>query len=388
MGKSSAPQPTNPMVTAAASTATNVGTAVANAHLGNVNQVTPDGSLTYSQTGTYDWRDPLSGAVYKLPQFTATQTLSEQQQYIQDQNRQAQGNLANIANDRSAFLKDYLGNPIDTSGAPGLISNPGLKTEIGGGYDTNFSRDIGGNFSNNVNLATSYAGADDFSADRQRVEDALWQRGATGRAQEEEALRSRLMNSGLREGSAAWNSEMERLGRQVADERTGVMLASGQEQSRLVGLSQQAAQFGNEANLAMANFGNNASLQQAQFGSQQQGQQNAAALAQAGFGNDAAMQNASFQNSARAQGLQEAYAQRNQPLNEILGLMSGTQVQNPNLINPNTGKVADTDVASIFGNYDKARLASWQANQQSGAGGLIGNLISGGTRLGTGLMGI
>ncbi len=38
--------------TAAASTPTNVGTAVANAYLGNVNQVTPDGSLTYSQSGT------------------------------------------------------------------------------------------------------------------------------------------------------------------------------------------------------------------------------------------------------------------------------------------------------------------------------------------------
>ncbi len=134
----------------------------------------------------------------------------------------AQLNLATIANNQSGFLKDYLGKPADTSNAPGLISNPNLQTSIGGGYDTNFDR--------------TYAGADDFSADRQRVEDALWQRGAQGRAQEEEALRTRLLNSGLREGSAAWNAEMERLGRQVADERTGDLLAGGQEQSRLVGL--------------------------------------------------------------------------------------------------------------------------------------------------------
>ena len=31
-------------------------------NLGNVNQVTPQGSLTYTNTGNYRWQDPTTGA--------------------------------------------------------------------------------------------------------------------------------------------------------------------------------------------------------------------------------------------------------------------------------------------------------------------------------------
>ena len=47
MGKPDAPQPTDPKETSAAQTGTNVSTAIANAMMGNVNQITPNGSLTY-----------------------------------------------------------------------------------------------------------------------------------------------------------------------------------------------------------------------------------------------------------------------------------------------------------------------------------------------------
>lgn len=377
----SAPAAPDPRQTSAASTATNVGTAIANTMMGQVNQVTPYGSLTYDQSGSYDWRDPYTGQTYTIPKSTVTQTLSPQGQATQDQLNGASYNLASIANNQSGFLKDYLGQGVDTSGVPGLVSTPGLSTSIGGGFDTNFDRNIGGSFTNNVNLATSYAGADDFSADRQRVEDALWQRGAAGRAQEEEALRTRLLNSGLREGSAAWNAEMERLGRQVSDERIGTMLASGQEQSRLVGLARDAAQFGNDATLAGANFGNNASLAQAQFGSSQQQAQNAAGLMGSEFANNAALTNANFQNAARSQGLSEAYAARSQPINEISALMSGSQVNQPNFVNTNTATIPTTDVAGNINAAHAADLAAWQ-QQQSTMGGLLGNLIGGGSYLG------
>lgn len=381
MGKD-APSAPDPRQTSAASTSTNVGTAVANAYLGNVDQITPNGNLTFDQTGSYQWFDPYTMQTYNIPRFTATQTLSPQGQAIQDQNQSAQLNLASIANNQSGFLKDYLGKPADTSNLPGLISNPNLQTSIGGGYDTNFSRDIGGNFTNGVDLATSYAGADDFSADRQRVEDALWQRGAAARAQEEEALRTRLINSGLREGSAAYNAEMERLGRQVADERTGVLLAGGQEQSRLVGLSRDAAQFGNDATLAGANFGNNAALQAAQFGSQQQQAQNAAAAGEAEFGNNAALQNMQAQNAARSQGMQEAYAARNQPINEITALLSGSQVSQPNFVSTNMPQIANTDVAGIINDNYKNQVAAYN-QQQSGLSDILGNLIAGGAKIWT-----
>jgi len=394
MGK--APKPPDPKETSAAQTGTNVGTAIANAMMGNVTQITPDGSLNYDQTGSYKFTDPYTGQSYDIPKFTATQQLSPDQEAIRKQNVGAQNNLATIANERSGFLRDYLGKAVDTRNVPGLATSAGQNSEIGGsystsigsGYDTKFNRNIGGSYRTDVDLRDTYAGADDFSADRQRVEDALWERGANSRKGEEEGLRTRLLNSGLREGTAAWNSEMERLGRQVADERVGTMLASGQEQSRLVGMARDAAMFGNDANLAEATFGNQASLGRAQFGSDQQvrgnssmldrfGAENAASIGLAGFRNDANLREATFRNGARSQGLQEAYAARSQPLNEVIGLMSGSQVQQPNFINPNMPTIPTTDNAGIINTNYQQRLAAFQQNQgiMGGLMGAAGSLI-------------
>ncbi len=122
MGKPKAPKPPDPRATAAAQTAT-IGTAIANGTLGNVNQVTPDGSLTYSQTGSTKWKDPSSGAFYDIPTWTATQTLSPAQQAIKDQTDAAEKNMATLANSQSARLNDLLGRPLDLSGAP-AAGNP------------------------------------------------------------------------------------------------------------------------------------------------------------------------------------------------------------------------------------------------------------------------
>ncbi|MDG4908422.1 tail fiber domain-containing protein [Mesorhizobium sp. WSM4898] len=111
----SPPEPPDPKETSAASTATNVGTAIANANLGNVNQVTPDGSLTYKQTGTYKWNDPYTGKSYDIPTYTATQTLSGTSQAIKDQTDQAKLNLGELAAGQSSFLKDWLAKPVDLS---------------------------------------------------------------------------------------------------------------------------------------------------------------------------------------------------------------------------------------------------------------------------------
>ena len=78
MSKPDAPTPPNPYTTAAAQTGTNVSTAVANAYLNNVNQVSPTGTLSYDQTGMHQWSDPATGQTYSIPTFTATQQLTDQ----------------------------------------------------------------------------------------------------------------------------------------------------------------------------------------------------------------------------------------------------------------------------------------------------------------------
>lgn len=388
MGK--APAPPDPKETASASTSTNVGTAISNAMMGNVSQITPDGSLTYDQTGSYKWSDPYTGRSYDIPTFTATQTLSPEQQAIKQQTDAARGNLAGLANDQSAFLAEYMGQGLDTSGLPGLAPSAGQSGAVEG-YNPNFSGDIGGNYrtsvgdgyTSDVNLATGYAGADDFSADRQRYEDALWQRGAADRAAQEETLRAQLLNRGLSEGGAAYNAEMERLARQNTDARLATQLAAGDEQARMVGLARDAAIFGNESALAQAGFGNQARLNQmgaenqaslgaAQFGQNAQQLGNMAGLAGADFSNRANLTNAQFQNAARAQGLQEAYAARSQPINEVIGLMSGSQVQQPNFVNPNMPTIPTTDTAGLINNHYNQQLQQWQQNQ-----GILGGIMGG-----------
>lgn len=129
---SKAPDPTPPKETSAATTGTNVSTAIANSFLGDVNQVTPDGTLTYDQTGSYQWTDPYTGQTYTIPTFTATQTLSGKQQAIKDQGDAANLNLATLANTQSGFLNDYMAKPFSYSTGDYENWAGGLYDELNG----------------------------------------------------------------------------------------------------------------------------------------------------------------------------------------------------------------------------------------------------------------
>lgn len=113
--KPDTPKPPDPVATAAAQTGENIGTAIANQKLNQTNQVGPDGSVTYSQTGTYKYKDPNTGKEYDLPQTTQTTTLSPDGQIIHDAGNKTSINLANLAVQQSSSLKDLLSKPFDGS---------------------------------------------------------------------------------------------------------------------------------------------------------------------------------------------------------------------------------------------------------------------------------
>ena len=72
--------------------------------------------------------------------------------------------------------------------------------------------------------------------------------------------------------------------------------------------------------------------------------------------------------NARSQAANEALSERNQPLNEITGLLNGQQIQQPTFQNTPQAQVANTDLAGlIMDNYKNK-----QANYQAGVGGLFG----------------
>ena len=171
MGKPKAPAAPDPVKTAEAQTGTNISTAIANGYLGNYNQVTPEGKLTYSTEGYETVTDGATGKQYQVPIRTATQTLSPEQQAIYDQNTGANLNLATLGNN----LSGTLGQKLTGNFTVGNESTEARLAELG----------------------------------RNRLDPQF--------AQQDEALRTRLANQGIRVGTEAYDREMTNFGQRQND---------------------------------------------------------------------------------------------------------------------------------------------------------------------------
>jgi hypothetical protein len=377
MGKD-APAVPNPFQTAAAATGTNVATAVANSYLSHVNQNTPTGSLNYNQSGSYGWTDPTTGQTYSIPTFTATQTLTPQQQAIQGQNEAAQYNLAGMANAQSGKVASLLSTGINYAGAPaaGNAQNLYNLPKAATTYDT------GGPIQNSIgdvgNITQSYGPADNFSADRQRVEDSLMARMNPQLQIQQQALQTQLADQGIRYGSQAYADAMDNYNRSANDARWGAIQQAGQEQQRMVGEAQQQAQFQNQAQQQ----GYEQALGQTGLANQAQAQQYQQNAALATFGNTGLQfqlqqQQEAFNaaQAARNQWMQETYAGRNQPINEITALMSGSQVAQPNFVSTPGAQIPTVDVSGLINQQFNQQNSLYQQQNQnfnSLMGGVLG----------------
>lgn len=254
-----APKAPDPMQTAAAQSGMNRDTAITQMQLNSGSQVTPWGTTATTQTGSQGFLDS-QGKWVETPTFTTTQTLSPGEQVIFDRTQAAEQNLAQIAQEQSGKLGDYLNDP----------------------------------FTYNNQDAENWA----FDLASQRI--------LPQQQQQQDALRTQLINSGIRPGTAAWNAEMQRMTNANTDQMNQLAL------------------------------------------------------------------------TGRSQSFSEALAQRNQPLNELIGLMSGTQVQNPAAMN------AQTPQAGVGGvDYTGLVNQKYQADLQNHRG-MMGGLFG----LGTALIGL
>lgn len=445
MGKGrSAPPPPDPKETAAAQTGTNVATAIANAQLGNVNQVTPYGSLTYDQTGSYEFTDPSSGSTYNVPTFTATQTTGPGGQEVVDNNIATQQAISRIGRNQADRIESALSSPIGIGGLPARAqlddvarpsyeragSGPSLANNLNAASQITTAAPSGGPISGSIagsgpitrqpmaagDITRSYG--NEFTADRRRVEDALMERLNPQFTRDQEALDARLASQGILAGSQAYEQAQDRLGRQKNDARLSAVLSAGQEQSRLANLARDQAAFSNAAqaqgygqNMGVADFANRAQAQRfgqnltaAQLANQAQGQQFQQGLAGAQFANQAQaqgfnqlqgrnaamqqefgnqLQGAAFnntlednrysidmgrynaQNAARADVLNEETALRNQPINEISALLSGSQLQAPTYAATNMPRIPTTDYAGLVNNQYQGQLEAWRQRQDN-----------------------
>ena len=358
---------------------------MANAFLNNVNQNTPEGSLRYDVTGNYGWTDPSTGHTYNIPTFTSTQSLSPQQQLLKGQNDATKLNMATMGNQQSQRVSNLLSTPFNPTG--GGAPQGGQVGWLMDDPDAQTSYDPGGQiqrtFGDAGDITRSY-GAGDFSQDRQNVEDSLMARMNPQLARERSSVEQRLADQGIRYGSQAYSSAMDDYNRQANDARFAAVGQAGSEQQRMMDMAAQRAGFQNSAQQQ--------AYDQAQgrgsFANAAQAQQNAQNAAQGGFFNAAQAQNLARDqsifnaaNAQRNQYMQEQYAQRNQPLNEISALLGGSQVQQPNWLNSPTSQIANTDFAGIMNANAQLQAQNYQT-AQSGWNSTMGGILGAGGKLG------
>lgn len=252
----STPSAPDPVKTAQAQSQYNIQTAQAQQALNQTDQVNPWGSSTYTQNGTQTIIGA-DGQPIQVPKYTQTTTLSPEQQAIFEQGQVAQGNLAGLAADQSAAMRDYLNTPFQ--------------------------------FNNGDAEQWAY----DLASPR-----LLAQQG-----QNEDSLRTTLANKGIREGSAAWNAEMARLTNANTDQLNQLAL------------------------------------------------------------------------TGRGQAYQEALTNRNQPINELSALMSGSQVGMPQFGATPQTSVGGVDYSGLVQNQYDAQVKSANA-MNGGLFGLLGTGLS------------
>jgi hypothetical protein len=350
-----------------------------------VNQVTPYGSLTYTQNQTPTFNaegyraaldaynqarrsyrpetdeygnvvNPMTMTAPNYADFmtqpdpdsgwTATQTLSPEQQKLLDYQNQTSMGLGKLAGQGLGYVENMLNTPFDTSRLAELRSTLD---------PTNFTR-----AQNAPNLQTSIgqnAGMEGWD----RASNLMMQRLDPQMQRQQEQLDAKLAAQGIPLGSEAYTRAKQDLAMQQNDLRTQAQLQAQNVQQNLFGQELQAGQFGNQA-LTQQNANQ---LQNLGFNNQQ---------IQQIFANQ--MAGANLSNQARQQGLQEQAYLRNEPLNTLSAVRTGSQVTGPQFVN--SFNQATTQGPDLLGaqqmgyNAQMGAYNAGQAGQNSMTSGLMG----------------
>jgi hypothetical protein len=357
--------------------------------------------------------------------FTQTTTLSPEQQALYNSSTQGQQQRMNLANQQLASRGSQIGAGINTAGLPDRVSNvqggqqqtsvnaaSGMYSRIRTGNLPGFERQPGQQYQQSIDFsgATALPGNNDFSAERQRVEDALYGRSASRLddqfSRQQEDMRSQLLNRGLREGTAAYEDQMRDFNQSRTDAygdlRDRAVAAGGAEQQRLFSQALAARQQGVGEELQQGQFANDAAQLQNTYGlnrrqqaAAERGQTFGENQAQAQFGNDATnsrfanelaraqlynqaqsaqfgqgVTNAQLANTVRDQGIGEQQINQDQIL-QGLQFLYGNGYQPPQFQSGADGAAGGVQAPDIFGavnNQYGAQSDIYNANQQRAAG--------------------
>lgn len=337
MGKPDPPKPPDPYRVAAAQTEQNVGTALAEAKLNRVNEVTPYGSVTYSTEGGgapggsanqpggfggglggildglqgrfagggggYGTIDDLTGAI---PQYTRTVTESPNQEALREGQEGLGISLNELATEQTGRVGELLSEPYD----PRRVN---IRGDLGGQLDLSETLgDYGSDLEKKTyDLATSNLGREFDRA--------------------EEDLRSTLANQGITPGSDAFAAEMESFRRGEGQAYTDATLRAREvaEASRMARMSELMQERGTNLSELLRQYGIDASAD---------------------------------------------LSGRQVPLQEISSIMHGTPLSpiNPGAIA--TSGIDSTNVAGIIQNDFANKQANYQ-QKMAGRNAIIGGLF-------------
>jgi hypothetical protein len=421
-GGGSAPPPPDYAGAAQQTAAGNLEAARSASAANRINQFTPYGSLQYSQTPTKtldskayqsaldSWRasgkegaepDPSQYMAFNADAgWTATQTLSPEQQQLLDYQNQTSMGLGKLANQGLGYVENMLNTPFDTSklaemqsrvspadmqrltGQANLGQMGNAEAQLRAGQAPNLQTSIGQN-----------AGMEGWD----RASNLMMQRLDPQMQRQSERLDAQLAAQGIPMGSEAYTRAKQDLAMQQNDLRTQAQLQAQNVQQNLFGQELQAGQFGNQAMLGqnqaqLANLGFTNQAQQQDFANQLAGmgfnnqqiqqmyqnqiaqQQANNAIGQQEYANR--MAGANLSNQARQQGLQEQAYLRNEPLNTLSAVRTGSQVTGPQFVN--SFNQATTQGADLLGaqqmgyNAQMGAYNAQQAGQNSMTSGLMG----------------
>jgi hypothetical protein len=359
-------------------------------------------------------------------------------------NKASQYNLGQASKHSSYALKELLGQNQNILGGAPQFGDPN-SLDIG---DARRTFDSVGNLQRNIadtgsqqgsfgdvgsqqytfddagNITRDYGPADNFSADRARVEESLYGRLNPQLERDRSNLEQRLADQGIRYGSDAYNRAMDDYNRQSTDARLAVTAKGGEEQQRMNDMAAQRAGFQNAAQqqayqqaMGRGTFANTAqqtayeqALGRGKFANEAQAQEFVQAQQEGTFANqaqkdafsqealssefenaglaqDMAMrqQRINAANTRRSQFLGEQYGDRNQRLNEITALQSGSQITPANFVNTPTNNIPTTDYAGLINNRFSQDMGIYNQQNQNinqiiggifGATGSIGKGMS------------
>lgn len=328
---------------------------------------TPFGSQSWDTAAI---TDPATGQ--KVTSWTQQNTVTPELQTALDAQINTQNQRSQLANSFMNRVQEeykpsfnYESLPAMTSGGkPGEIRtnvadySPGLNTSFNFGgapaaptYDTNY---------------------------RDKVAQGLMERMMPVQDYQNRQLQSQLSNQGFKLGSEGYKRGLDELAQRQAAERYNAYDTAGNEAQRMYSNQMGARQQGVSEAMAQGNFGNQA-LGQAQ--SLDINAMNAGNAAQ-GQAFNLNQSYANQQNALRQQAIAEQAQRRGMSLNEMNALLSGQQVNMPNMPQFNTAGISQTP--NLLGAAQSQYGAALDAANASNAG--ISNVFGGLTSLGSGAL--